>query len=161
MVVGNHQSLLDILILLAYLPIDLRFIAKTELYSIPLLGWFIRTAGHIRVDRARVGSGFTSLKKAVEYLTNNISVVIFPEGTRSHDGTLGRFKGGAIFATIESAAPIQPVAISGSYNILPRGHIYFRPTTVKLTIGKPIYNNKDDNQEQKLEEIRKTIAAML
>jgi 1-acyl-sn-glycerol-3-phosphate acyltransferase len=159
--IANHQSALDIAILLAYLPININFMVKSSLFPVPLLGWFIGTAGHIKIERASAASAYGAIKRVGEYLKGGRSVVIFPEGTRTRNGRLGEFKGGMLQATLQANVPIVPVAISGAFEALPAGHLYFRPATVKLTVGKPLCFQAGISEEEKIKQARETIASML
>jgi 1-acyl-sn-glycerol-3-phosphate acyltransferase len=159
--VSNHQSAADIPILLAYLPVHFRFAVKKELFSIPLLGWYLRKADYFSVDRQVILSAYRILEDMTRILKSGGSVLIFPEGTRSWDGTLGKFKRGSLMAALDSGAPVIPVALSGSFNILPRRAKLFKPAKVKLSVGKPIYIRTEEEYDQKIEEARGAIAKML
>jgi len=152
---------MDIPILIAYLPTHFRFVAKKELFKIPLFGWGVRQAGHISIDRESILSSYKTLEKIVQMLKAGASVIFFPEGTRSWDGSLGKFKRGSLMAALKSGAPIIPIAISGSYNIMPRDTKLIRPGRVKLSIGKPIYIKDEKEYNRKLEEVREAISKML
>jgi 1-acyl-sn-glycerol-3-phosphate acyltransferase len=121
----------------------------------------MRQAGYFSIDREVVLSAYKTLEKIVEILNAGESVMIFPEGTRSRDGTLGKFKRGSLMAALKSQAPIIPIAISGSYKIMPRGTWLLKPTTVKLSAGKPIYIKSEEEYDRKVEEVREAIAKML
>jgi len=159
--VANHQGAADIPILLAYIPVRFRFAIKKELFKIPIFSWYMRQAGYFSIDREVVLSAYKTLEKIVEILNAGESVMIFPEGTRSRDGTLGKFKRGSLMAALKSQAPIIPIAISGSYKIMPRGTWLLKPTTVKLSAGKPIYIKSEEEYDRKVEEVREAIAKML
>jgi len=159
--VSNHQSAADIPILLAYLPVHFRFAVKKELFSIPIFGWYLREADHFSVDRQAVLSAYKILTQMIRILKAGGKVLIFPEGTRSWDGTLGKFKRGSLMAAFQSGAPVIPVAISGSFNILPRGAKLFKPVKVKLSVGKPVYIRTQEEYDRKIEEVREAIARML
>jgi 1-acyl-sn-glycerol-3-phosphate acyltransferase len=159
--VSNHQGAADIPVLLAFLPIRFRFAIKKELFSIPFFGWYLKKAGYFSVDREVVLSAYKTLETIVEILKTGESVLIFPEGTRSRDGSLGKLKRGSLMAALNSGAPIIPIAISGSFNVMPRGSKLFRPAKVKLTAGKPIYIKSEEEYDHKVEEVRDAIAKML
>jgi 1-acyl-sn-glycerol-3-phosphate acyltransferase len=159
--VANHQGVSDIPVLLAYLPIRFRFAIKKELFSIPFFGWYLRQAGYFPIDRAVILSAYKTLEQIIEILKSGESVMIFPEGTRSRDGTLGKFKRGSLMAALKSGAPVIPIAISGSYNIMPKGTYLVNPSRVKLSVGKPIYIKDEKEYDQKVEEVREAIAKML
>jgi 1-acyl-sn-glycerol-3-phosphate acyltransferase len=158
--VANHQGIADIPILLAHLPVIFSFAIKRSLFRVPIFGDGISQAGHIPVDRESSAS-IGALKTMIRVLTSGGSVLIFPEGTRSRDGSLGKFKGGFIMVASRSGVPVIPIAISGSYDILPRGERFFRPAKVKLSIGKPIQVKSEHDGEKKIQEVREAIARML
>ena len=118
-VVSNHQSLADIPIL-SHLPWEMKWIAKKELFTVPFVGWMMRLAGDIPVDRAETRSGARMLLTAMKYLEQKCSVMFFAEGTRSPDGRVGRFNDGAFQLAIKAHVPILPVAIEGSFDCLPK-----------------------------------------
>ena len=137
--VANHASAADIPILFGSLPIQFRIIAKDTLFHIPVLGWCMRLAGYISVNRSNPKKAIRSLKKAARQIREGYPAVVFPEGTRTRTGELQPFKTGAFLLAIESGVPVVPVGISGSYDILVRGSMRIRPDAqVVLRIGPPI-----------------------
>ncbi len=137
--VVNHQSNVDIPVLVQSLPgFQLRWIAKKELLWVPLFGWAMWAGKHIAVNRADSAGAWGSLKKAAKRMANGISVVVFPEGTRSIDGRLLPFKRGGFLLAAKTGAPIVPVTISGSRQLLPRGAWRLRPGTVDVHLSEPI-----------------------
>lgn len=159
--VCNHQGAADIPILLACLPVNFRFAIKKELFGIPIFGWYLRRAGYFSVDREVILSAYKTVENIIEILKAGESVMIFPEGTRSRDGSLGKFKRGSLMAALKSGAPIIPLAISGSYNILPKGSKLFVPAKVTLSAGKPIYIKSEEEYDNKVNEVRDSIAKRL
>jgi len=138
-IVANHQSLLDIPVTFCYLPLQLRMLAKKELYWIPLFGWAIWMGGHIRLDRSSREQALKVLEKAAEQLRNrDISVMMYPEGTRSSDGTVSKFKSGAFKLALSSGLPIVPVSISGTRFVLPKKSLLIHPGKVAMVIGEAI-----------------------
>jgi 1-acyl-sn-glycerol-3-phosphate acyltransferase len=158
---ANHQGMSDTLIALGFLPTRFRFAIKKELFKVPFFGWYLKKAGYFSIDRKMALSAYWTVGKIVEIIKNGESVLIFPEGSRTKTGELGKLKRGSLLAALESGAPIVPVAISGSYNILPRGSWIIRPHPVKFSIGKPIHIKSVADYESKVEEVRNTIANML
>jgi len=136
--ISNHASLLDIPAIVAAVPLPVRFIAKKSLIWFPIFGWFMYFARHVLIDRDSAVSAVKSLKKASRLMKEGISVVVFPEGTRSPDGKVKEFKRGAFLLALQSRAPIVPISISGTYEMLPRTGCCFRPGTIDLKIGVPI-----------------------
>jgi len=112
-VVANHQSLLDI-VLLSRLPREMKWVGKEELFKIPWIGWMLRLTGDIAVRRGDSESGGEAVAKAKAYLERGMSVMIFPEGTRSRDARLLPFKKGAFRLAIENGVPVLPVVLSGT-----------------------------------------------
>ncbi len=159
--VANHQGAADIPVLLAFLPVRFRFAIKKELFRVPVFGWYLRQAGYFPIDRQVILSAYKTLEQIIEILKSGESVMIFPEGTRSKDGSLGKFKRGSLMAALKSGAPVVPIAISGSYDILPKGTYLIKPSKVKLSVAKPVYIKNEDEYDAKVEEIREAIARLL
>jgi len=147
---ANHASFVDIWILLASLPGSLRFIAKRELYAIPLFGRGLRATGQIPVDRRDLDAATHSYENAAEIIRGGRSVIIFVEGTRSRDGRLGEFKKGAFVLAIAAGVPLVPVYLGGTHWVLPPGSLCLRVRPVALIVGDPIptegldYGDRDD-----------------
>ncbi len=135
--VANHSSLLDIPALFCYLPKNSSFIAKKELLWIPIFGWASYLVGTIFIDRAR-GAQNQSLQVVETYLKNGISIVMFPEGTRSKDGRLGPFKKGAFVFALKAQVPIVPVTIYNSHRLLPKKSFSISPGKIHLHVDAPI-----------------------
>ncbi len=138
-VVANHQSWFDILALFYVLPVELRFVAKKELFAIPFFGQVLRALGHVRLDRANLKAAIEAYEVASKYIREQkLSVLVFPEGTRSRTGALQAFKAGPFVLAIQSGAPIVPVYVAGTFGILPKGSIRVRPSDVHVSVGRPI-----------------------
>jgi 1-acyl-sn-glycerol-3-phosphate acyltransferase len=135
--VSNHQSIYDIPILFWSLPYQLRIIAKESLGSFPFLGWHLRRTGHMLVDRRRPDRtrifGWAS-----RLVSNGLSLIIFPEGTRSRDGRVARFKGGSFFLARQEGLPIVPLSIVGSRHVMLKGRLATYPGAVRLVVHDPI-----------------------
>ena len=142
---ANHQSMFDILALLGYLPVQFRWLAKTELFQIPIFGYSMARVGYISIDRSNRKSAYKSLREAAQKIARGVSVVVFPEGTRSTDGQIKPFKAGGFYLAIRSGRPIVPVVIFGSHQVMPKGRLRIRPGRIVLSINPPIdttlYNN--------------------
>ncbi len=151
----NHQSNFDIPVLLAYLDVQFRWLAKAELFKIPIFGSAMKNAGYISIDRSNRKSAFKSLAKAAEII-KGVSVLIFPEGTRSLDGKIRDFKKGGFVLAVDSGVPVVPVIIYGTRAIMPKKKMYIRPGNVVLEILEPVetssYTRK--NKDDLLEKIR-------
>ena len=133
-IVSNHQSLADIP-LLSHLRIDTKWMAKAELFRVPLLGWMLRMAGDVPVDRGDRRKGAKALMQCARYLQQGLSVVCFPEGTRSPDGRILPFVEGPFNLAIREGAPVLPLVIEGSGAALPRGTWMFAGTRGHLAEG--------------------------
>ncbi len=164
-VIANHQGNFDIPILLSVLPLHARFLAKKELFSIPLMSWYMRSRGDIRIDRRGGKSAAQLMNDVTKAVKEGDTVLIFPEGTRSRDGSVGAFKRGSVVLAMGSGAKIVPVAISGSYNIQPRGSLFINPCDVKVTVGAPVtvsYDMEDYEQSIRIsEELRANIVSLM
>jgi 1-acyl-sn-glycerol-3-phosphate acyltransferase len=144
---ANHQSQFDIFVLQGLLGINFRWLAKKELFRVPIWGPAMRRAGYIPIDRSHGRQAIKSLGEAAQKIAAGTSVIIFPEGTRSKDGKLHDFKAGAMVLAIKSGVPIVPVAIRGTYEILPKGELLVTPGKVQIRLGRPIetknYSSRD------------------
>ncbi len=137
--VSNHQSHLDIPCLMSALPFHLTFMAKKELFRIPFFGWGISAMGMIAVDRSSARKAKRSFGNAIQRLqTEDIAVVIFPEGTRSMDGNIGEFKRGSFALAVDSGLPVVPVRIQGTFDVLRKKSFLIRPGKVTITLHEPV-----------------------
>jgi 1-acyl-sn-glycerol-3-phosphate acyltransferase len=134
----NHQSYFDIFVLLACLPVDFKFILKQELMRIPFLGSAMKGAGYIAIDRADPRKAIKSMNEAAEKIHGGVSVLIFPEGTRSEDGRLQPFKKGGFHLAIKSGCDVVPVVIVGSHRIVPKGSLKINRGTIAMTVCEAI-----------------------
>jgi 1-acyl-sn-glycerol-3-phosphate acyltransferase len=135
--VANHQSLFDIPILFRSLPYQLRIIAKDSLGQIPFIGWHLRRSGHMLVDRKHPGP--TRVVRWASRLTSSgLSLIVFPEGTRSRDGRVARFKGGSFYLALEAGLPVVPLSVIGSRHVMLRGRVTAYPGEVGLVVHEPI-----------------------
>ena len=135
--VSNHQSIYDIPILFWSLPYQLRIIAKESLGNFPFLGWHLRRTGHMLVDRSRPDR--TKIFGWAARLTSNgLSLIVFPEGTRSRDGRVARFKGGSFFLALQAGLPVVPISVVGSRHVMLKGRLATYPGDVKLVVHEPI-----------------------
>ena len=137
-VVSNHQSLFDILVLYGWLGLDIRWVMKQELRSVPGLGLACEALGHIYIDRSDHEAAVRSINQARERITGGTSVLFFPEGTRSEDGQVGRFKKGAFRFAIDTELPVLPVTVDGTADVLPARRYDLRPGRARLVIHEPI-----------------------
>lgn len=136
--VANHQGAFDIFLVYGFLGHDFRWMMKESLKSIPFVGQACKAAGHVFVNRASLQSIEESINKAHKALQGGKSMVIFPEGTRSLTGQMGRFKKGAFLLADEMQLPVVPLTINGSYEVMPKGRYFISRHRLLLTIHKPI-----------------------
>ena len=137
-VVSNHQSPFDILVLYGWLGVDFRWVMKQELRSVPGLGVACAALGHIYIDRSNHEAAVRSINGARERITGGTSVIFFPEGTRSENGRLKQFKKGAFRFAIDTGLPVLPVTVDGVCDVLPARRFDLRPGRVRLVIHKPV-----------------------
>jgi 1-acyl-sn-glycerol-3-phosphate acyltransferase len=135
---SNHESGIDILLLLLAIPQDVRFLAKRELFFIPFMGWSMWLAGFVPVDRRRTDKAKDVLSDLDRRLVSGISILVFPEGTRSRDGTVGSFKKSGFLTALKSGVPIVPVGVSGARAVLGAQGIVIRRGGVTARVGRPI-----------------------
>lgn len=148
--VANHQSNFDIPILVGHVPRDKGFIAKLELLKVPSFRRWMKHIGCIFIDRNDPRQSLRAINEAAERLKVGHSIVIFPEGTRSADGTVGPFKAGGLKLAMKARVPIVPVTISGSKNIMPKGSSLIKSARVEVIVSPPLIMDElkgmDSNQ---------------
>ena len=133
---ANHQSIYDIPIVFLSIPMQLRIVAKQSLGRIPFMGWHLHHSGHLLVDRRNPGADI--VEKMTRLVSERHSLIVFPEGTRSVDGTLGRFKKGSFVVAIDAQLPVVPVSIRGSRHVMKKGRLMVCPGEVTLAIHAPM-----------------------
>jgi 1-acyl-sn-glycerol-3-phosphate acyltransferase len=139
--IANHQSIYDIPVIFSSLPFQLRIIAKDSLGKVPFLGWHLHRAGHLLVDRSSPDrSGILNRWRTL--VADRTSLIIFPEGTRSADGRVGRFKAGSFLLALEAGLTIVPLSISGTSRVMKKGRLTTRPGHVQLVVHEPILARK-------------------
>ncbi|GAA4998926.1 1-acyl-sn-glycerol-3-phosphate acyltransferase [Pseudoluteimonas lycopersici] len=136
--VANHASMIDIPALFRAVPVPLRFVLKREIAGVPFVGWYARFMGMAFIDRGNAREAKRKLAEAAEKLRGAATFAAFPEGTRSKDGTVGPFKGGALQLALEAGVPVLPVAIAGAGSVLPPSGFSVRPGTIVVRFGDPI-----------------------
>ncbi|HEY7351259.1 MAG TPA: lysophospholipid acyltransferase family protein [Terriglobales bacterium] len=134
----NHASALDIPVLYACLPFQFRIVHKKELLSYPIVGWHLKRSGQVCVDQQNPARSVGQIKSAVRTLKNGMSLVIFPEGGRSADGIIKPFLPGAFFLAIKAQVDIVPVALVGTYELLPMDTYHIKPRPLEMRVGEPI-----------------------
>ncbi|HEV8582455.1 MAG TPA: lysophospholipid acyltransferase family protein [Thermoanaerobaculia bacterium] len=135
---ANHQSWMDIPALFAALPMPVLFLAKRELAAVPFLGRYIEKMGMVFVDRSERRQTARTVGDAAGRLREGWSILSFPEGTRTFDGRVQRFKTASFAAAIDAGVPVVPVALEGAGRVLPRGGFRARPGLIRICIGEPI-----------------------
>lgn len=138
-IVSNHQSWFDVFALAAHLPVRYRFVAKKELGEIPLFGRAWKACGHVSVDRGNREAAIEALDQAWrEVHEEKLTMILFPEGTRSPDGRLQSFKKGAFVLAVQGQVPLVPVAVLGSRGVMPKGSVKVRRAPITIRIGSSI-----------------------
>jgi len=138
-IVTNHQSLIDIIVVLASLPLHFKFMAKQELYAVPFVGWHMALAGYIPIMRTSRESGRKAMDLAHQWLRKGVSVLFFPEGTRSLNGQIHDFKMGAFKVAQEEDVEILPVVIEGTGDVIPKKSWRVKKLTrFDVSIGRPV-----------------------
>lgn len=155
----NHQSHFDIPVLLGCLDTQFRWLAKAELFKIPIFGRAMHGCGYISIDRSNREAAFASIRQAAEAIRGRASVLIFPEGTRSQDGRLLPFKKGGFVLAVDSKVPILPIGIYGTGDILPKKHLLLAPRPVVLWIGAPIETTgyRRETKDALMDEVRQAL----
>ncbi|HEY5673624.1 MAG TPA: lysophospholipid acyltransferase family protein [Malonomonas sp.] len=161
--VANHQSNFDIPILYTGLPLQFRWLAKKELFDVPLFGLAIKRCGYIPIDRSDRRKAMHSMNAAAQQVSNGVSVIVFPEGTRSPDGKLQEFKKGGALIAVKAQVPIVPVAIKGSFAVMSKDSFRIHGSDIEVEIFPPIETAglKNSDADRLLEQAREPIAAML
>jgi len=143
---SNHLSYFDIPVLMNVIPNDTRFVYKKSMTKIPIFGWGMYAGGYIPINRSNPREAIVSLKKAADYIVKkHLSVVMFPEGTRSSDGKTAEFKRGMAMIAELAKCKIVPISISGTYEILKRSSLKIKPGKVRVYIDKPVDFSSDRN----------------
>jgi 1-acyl-sn-glycerol-3-phosphate acyltransferase len=158
--VSNHESALDIWVLVECLPRNVRFVAKQELFRIPVFGWYLRVGGHVPVDRHDRAQAVESLHAAARLVRAGTSLIVFPEGTRSRDGRVQPFKKGPFALAMEARVPVVPVAVSGSGAVTPRGVVAVWPGTIRVAVGEPVDPSGYPDRTALLTAVRERIIAL-
>jgi len=158
---ANHQSAMDIPVLFVHLPVQFRFVAKRSLFNLPFMGWHLRRSGHIAVERDRPHEARRSLDQAARRIRDGKSVVLFPEGHRSRDGQMGRFKSGSFYLAILSGVPIVPITLNGTRSVLKPDTYHVRPGQTEMIVHQPIPTEglSADDVESLREQVRERIAS--
>ena len=155
--VSNHQSMFDVWLIYGWLPVIFKWLMKAELRKVPVVGIACKAAGHIFVDRKNPKAAMESMENIKTQLKDGVCTVIFPEGTRTKDGQVGRFKRGAFQIALDLKLPIIPISLSGCYDVLPKGKpfVYRRP--VRMYVGEPIDITQFENNNDAIDFVRNKV----
>lgn len=135
---SNHLSYMDTLVLYAKLPFQFRILAKQSLWKVPFIGWHLRRSGQVPVDQSSSRASISSLGRGVAALRAGMPLVVFPEGGRSPDGAVQAFLAGAAYMAIRAQAPLVPLTLVGTYDVLPMHVYHVAPRPLLLIVGDPI-----------------------
>ena len=135
---ANHLSAMDIPVLYASLPVQFRVVALIDIFRYPLVGWHLRRSGQIPINMSTPRATFKSLHGGIEDLRKGLSVLIFPEGGRSPSGELRAFMNGAFYMATKAQVDVVPLAIVGTFEMLPMNTFHIMPRRLELHVGKPI-----------------------
>ncbi len=160
MVVANHESFVDIL-LIAHLPFEMKWLAKSDFFGFPLIGWMMRMAGDIRLVRSDRGSRGEARAAMLDRLADHVSVMVFPEGTRSASGELGEFRDGAFAVAVEAGVPILPLAVIGTRDALVKHDWRFGSSHAEVRVLDPIEVSPRTDVADLRERARAAIATAL
>ena len=160
---ANHASSLDIWAVFVAIPRRIRLIAKKQLARIPFFGWVMWAGRFIFIDRQNAVAARRSIEAAGQRIRSGDSVLLFPEGTRTRDGTLGAFKKGGFHLALKAGVPIVPVALRGTRELMPRGSLLLRSGTMTVIIGEPIATQglSDEERATLNDKVRGVVEAML
>ena len=157
--VANHQSMFDVWLVYGWLPVIFKWLMKAELRKVPFVGTGCKAAGHIFIDRRNTKAAMESLKEVEKQLVNGVCTVIFPEGTRSLNGEVGKFKRGAFQIAWDLGLPVIPLSLDGCYEVLPKGKPFVYRAPVHMHIGEPIDLKQFSDQNEAIEAVRNAVIA--
>ena len=155
--VANHQSMFDVWLVYGWLPVIFKWLMKAELRKVPFVGTGCKAAGHIFIDRRNAKAAMESLKEVEKQLSNGVCTVIFPEGTRSLNGEVGRFKRGAFQIAWDLGLPVIPLSLDGCYEVLPKGKPFVYHHRVHMHIGEPIDLKQYADANEAIEAVRNAV----
>lgn len=162
-IASNHQSFVDIVVLFHALPQNLHFVVKQELSTVPFLAWYIRAMGMIFVDRGSGKKARASVQRTIDLVAGGKTVLIFPEGTRSRDGSIRPLKSGALAVAAAGSVPLVPVALDGCLDIVPPHALRIRPGRVEINVGAPIATDgySPDDRRRLADDVRQEMVRLL
>ena len=157
--VANHQSFLDVFAVYGWLPNNFKWLMKQEIRKVPFVGTACAVAGHIFVDRSNPRAALQSMDHIKKELVDGISTVIFPEGTRTKTGEMGRFKQGAFKIAMDMGLHVVPLSLGGFFKAMPSGQAFANPRArVSLHIGKPIDISQFNDINEAMDAVRQKVA---
>ncbi|MEM8884939.1 MAG: lysophospholipid acyltransferase family protein [Planctomycetota bacterium] len=148
-VVANHSSMLDIPVLAAHVPVIFHFVSRPFFFKVPFMGWGMTAAGHISIERGNAREAAKTLEGFTKRFEKGMSVCLFPEGTRSPDGTVQRYKRGPFLSAVDNEVPILPVALGGVAARLPKGRKLPHPGRIAVTFGPAMETKGKDQRATK------------
>lgn len=162
-IVANHASSFDVYVMFGWIGRNIRWVMKKELTKIPVFGWATRVSGQIAIDRSNSQAAIDSINAARSQMAKGVSIVFFPEGTRSRTGKLQPFKKGAYHFAFDMEFDIVPVAIKGAYRVKTPGKFFGSPGKIELIIHEPVKIAQHSREEMRLliDETRNKIAGSL
>ncbi|OGI06134.1 MAG: hypothetical protein A2Y40_02625 [Candidatus Margulisbacteria bacterium GWF2_35_9] len=144
----NHQSQIDIMLALSFLPPGFFFVAKDSLFKIPIFGSSLRMSGYVSIERSNSKKAAKTLDEVKEMVRQGRSALIYPEGTRGIDGKIGKVKRGSIMIAFQTKTPILPIVMNPTYKAMPKGGVIVHPKKIDISIGSPIIFDWDNNSRE-------------
>ena len=157
--VSNHQSMFDVWLIYGWLPVIFKWLMKAELRKVPFVGTGCKAAGHICVDRRNAKAAMESLREVEKQLTGGVCTVIFPEGTRTKDGQVGRFKRGAFQIALDLGLPVIPLSLTGCFDVMPKGALAVHRHPSHMHIGEAIDLKQFATPDEAIEAVRNAVVA--
>jgi len=160
-VASNHASFFDILAIYGYLPVPVKFVAKKELFAIPIFGQALRAVGHVRLDRTHLKQAFGAYETAARQIAEGrLNMLIFPEGTRTRTGELQPFKKGPFVLAIMARAPVVPAYVANTFGIQPKGSLVVHPRPIRILLGPkvPVDGLTVEDRDALTEHVRVAVA---
>lgn len=159
--VANHQGAFDIFLIYGFLHTQVKWIMKKGIAKIPFVGAACRAAGFIFVDNSTSKAAARTIDEAEKKLKNGISVIVFPEGSRTYDGKMIRFKKGAFQIAADLHLPVVPITLNGPYDVLPMGSLNVRPHRMEMIIHPPVSTAEVDNSHKSLQTLADSTQAVI
>jgi 1-acyl-sn-glycerol-3-phosphate acyltransferase len=157
---SNHESAIDIWAVVAAIPRGVRFVAKAELFRLPIFGWYMSLGGHVPIDRRDHARALASLSQAAAKIRAGTSIIVFPEGTRSRDSRVHAFKKGPFILAAEAGVPVVPVAVVGAGAVTPKNLLHVHPGVIQVILGEPVLPSEHPDRDDLLREVRRRIVTM-